>query len=101
MIVEAMKQWREVLAREEYRLRQTGQSQVYSGVGFVITSIDQAIADLEKQEPVLVVEKESDYMSGGHFHTGTKPHIDPTKVWSLPIGTKLYPHPQPKDKNDD
>ena len=42
------------------------------------------------QEPVLVVEKEPDYMSRGSFHEGTKPHIDPTKVWALPIGTKLY-----------
>ena len=45
------------------------------------------------QEPVLVVEKEPDYMSRGHFYTGTKPHIDPTKIWSLPIGTKLYTIP--------
>ena len=63
-----------------------------------ITSLRQAIAESEKQEPVLVVEKEPDYMSGGHFHEGTKPHIDPTKVWSLPIGTKLYDHPQPKQE---
>jgi hypothetical protein len=60
--------------------------------------LSQAIAEAEKQEPVLVVEKEPDYMSGGHFHAGTKPHIDPTKVWSLPIGTKLYDHPQPKQE---
>ena len=45
------------------------------------------------QEPVLVVEKKPDYMSRGHFYTGTKPHIDPTKIWSLPIGTKLYTIP--------
>ena len=45
------------------------------------------------QEPVLVVEKEPDYMSRGHFYTGTKPHIDSTKIWSLPIGTKLYTIP--------
>jgi hypothetical protein len=44
-------------------------------------------------EAVLVVEKEPDYMSRGHFYTGTKPHIDPTKVWSLPVGTKLYTTP--------
>lgn len=44
-------------------------------------------------EPVLTVEREPDYWSGGHFCEGTKPHINPTKVWSLPIGTKLYTHP--------
>ena len=46
-------------------------------------------------EPVLTVEREPDYWSGGHFYEGTKPHINPMKVWSLPIGTKLYTTPQP------
>ena len=46
-------------------------------------------------EPVLVVEKEPDYWSGGHFHEGSKPHVKPTKVWSLPIGTKLFTRPMP------
>ena len=46
-------------------------------------------------EPVLTVEKEPDYWSGGHFHKGSKPHINPMKVWSMPIGTKLYTAPQP------
>ncbi len=45
------------------------------------------------QEPVLVVEKEPDYWSRGHFYQGSKPHIDRTKVWNLPIGTKLYTVP--------
>ena len=44
-------------------------------------------------EPVLVVEKEPDYMSRGHFYEGSKPFIDPTLVWKLPIGTKLYTAP--------
>ena len=47
------------------------------------------------QEPVLIVEKEPDYMSGGHYYKGERPHIDPTKVLGLPIGTKLYTAPQP------
>lgn len=46
------------------------------------------------QEPVLIVEKEPDYMSGGHYYKGLRPHIDPTKVLELPIGTKLYTTPQ-------
>ena len=59
------------------------------------SSVDKAVNRMAQpaQEPVLVVEKEPDYMSRGHFYTGTKPHIDPTKIWSLPIGTKLYTHP--------
>ena len=46
-------------------------------------------------EPVLTVEKEPDYWASGHFYEGNKPHINPTKVWHLPIGTKLYTHPAP------
>ena len=49
-----------------------------------------------EQEPVLVVEKEPDYMSRGHFYEGSRPHINPMKVLKLPIGTKLYTHPQPR-----
>jgi hypothetical protein len=48
------------------------------------------LATLKGAEPVLVVEKEPDYWSGGHFHQGTKCHLDLTKVWKLPVGTKLY-----------
>ena len=51
----------------------------------------------EEQEPVLVVVQEPDYMSRGHFHEGSKPFIDPTEVWKLPIGTKLYTHPPRSD----
>ena len=50
--------------------------------------------------PVLTVEKEPDYWSGGHFHKGSKPHINPMKVWSLPIGTKLYTQPAPSVPDD-
>ena len=44
--------------------------------------------------PVLVVEREPSYMDRGHFYKGVKPYINPTKVWNLPIGTKLYAAPQ-------
>jgi len=57
-----------------------------------ITAVKAVLAQ-EEQEPVLVVEKEPDYMSRGHFYEGSKPFIDPTEVWKLPIGTKLYAHP--------
>jgi hypothetical protein len=51
---EALKLALEALEREEYRLRQTGQSQVYSGIGFAITTIKQALAaqPAPVQEPV-------------------------------------------------
>ena len=49
-----------------------------------------------EQEPVLVVEKEPDYMSRGHFYEGSRPHINPMEVLKLPIGTKLYTRPQPR-----
>ncbi len=60
--------------------------------------LDKATTQLEAiaaTKPVLVVEKEPDYWSGGHFHEGSKPHIKPTKVWSLPIGTQLFTSPMP------
>lgn len=57
--------------------------------------VREAIAQMEAEQPVLIVEREPDYWSGGHFSEGRKPHIDPTKVWALPIGTRLYAHPQP------
>ena len=57
-----------------------------------IAALRAALAE-PVQEPVLVVEKEPDYWSRGHFHEGSRSHIDPTKVWSLPIGTKLYTAP--------
>lgn len=47
-----------------------------------------------QDEPVLTVEKEPDYWSGGHFHEGTKPYVDPAKVRALSIGTVLYAAPQ-------
>lgn len=70
--------------------------------------IDEAIAAIQQAEdqqpaapePVLTVEKEPDYWSGGHFHKGSKPHINPMKVWSLPIGTKLYTRPAPSVPDD-
>jgi hypothetical protein len=51
---EVLKLALEALEREEYRLRQTGQSQVYSGIGFAITAIKQALAaqPAPVQEPV-------------------------------------------------
>lgn len=60
----------------------------YAAIDALRTAIQQA-----ESEPVLTVEKEPDYWSGGHFHEGYRPHIDPTKVWDLPIGTKLYQWP--------
>jgi hypothetical protein len=58
-----------------------------------ITALRAVLAQQEQAEPVLVVEKEPDYMSRGHFYEGSKPFIDPTLVWKLPIGTKLYTAP--------
>jgi hypothetical protein len=61
-------------------------------IAAAITALRAALAQ-KKQKPVLVVEKEPDYMSRGHFYEGSKPFIDPTLVWKLPIGTKLYTAP--------
>jgi len=48
----------EALATEEYRLRQTGQSQVYPGIGFAITAIKQA-RSAPVQEPLSELEKDA------------------------------------------
>ena len=58
----------------------------------LLKAIEEALtAGQEKtDDAVLTVEREPDYWSGGHFHEGYKPWIDPVKVWRLPIGTKLY-----------
>ena len=54
--------------------------------------------DKNTQQPVLTVEIEPDYWSGGHFYEGKRPHVDQAKVHALPIGTKLYPAPPlPRD----
>lgn len=53
----------------------------------------QELIEQPTSVPVLTVECEPDYWSGGHYHEGTKPHIDPTAVWKLPIGTELYTSP--------
>jgi len=50
----------------------------------------------EGQEAAVTVRKEPDYWSGGHFHEGSKPYIYFADIASLPIGTKLYSHPDPE-----
>jgi hypothetical protein len=50
--------------------------------------------------PVLTVKCEPDYWSGGHYHEGTMPYIDPTAVWKLPIGTELYTSPPANNQSE-
>ena len=69
-----------------------------------IAEAEQALATTEPEfnqepfigDPVLVVEREPDYWDRGHFHEGTKPDIKCTKIWGVPIGTKLYTEDQMK-----
>lgn len=88
----ALKQEEEASAwlaeRKEYWRKEKEKMQATNALRAVLAQQAEAV-----QEPVLVVEKEPDYWSKGHFHQGSKPHIDPTKVWNLPIGTKLYTTP--------
>jgi hypothetical protein len=78
-------------ALEQFGLDDTHRSYEFEHVARI--ALRAALAQEEQAEPVLVVEKEPDYMSRGHFYEGSKPFIDPTLVWKLPIGTKLYTHP--------
>ena len=60
----------EALEREEYRLRQTGQSQVYSGVGFAITALRQAPEQQPKREWVGLTDEEIHAISKAtHFQS--------------------------------
>jgi hypothetical protein len=78
-------------ALEQCGLDDTHRSYEFEHVARI--ALRAALAQEEQAEPVLVVEKEPDYMSRGHFYEGSKPFIDPTEVWKLPIGTKLYTAP--------
>ena len=53
----------------------------------------QELINAPEVEPALVVEVEPDYWHRGHYCEGSKPHINPLKVWELPVGTKLYTAP--------
>ncbi len=60
----------------------------------------ELVAEQPTSVPVLTVECEPDYWSGGHYHEGTLPHIDPTAVWKLPIGTELYTSPPANNQSE-
>ena len=81
------------IMQEAYELADRNDSEGYNAIKVMCGDVQRMLPPQPAQEPVLVVEKEPDYMSRGHFYTGSKPHIDPTKIWSLPIGTKLYTTP--------
>ena len=65
-----------------------------------MAAILQELIEQPTRVPVLTVECEPDYWSGGHYHEGTKPHIDPTAVWKLPIGTELYTSPPANNQSE-
>ena len=77
---EALKLALEALATEEYRLRQTGQSQVYSGIGFAITALRTAIEAADEQE----AWKTSDtaYRPEGLPQDFTKHEVNSASDWS-------------------
>jgi hypothetical protein len=82
---EALKLALEALEREEYRLRQTGQSQVYSGIGFAITAIKQALAAQPAvQEPIGYVKL---------IDTPFGEKLKPVLTIAVPVGSKLYTTP--------
>ena len=79
----------QIIGQETWRIVLSGESLQW------ITAAADKLIELEQSTavPVLTVECEPDYWSGGHYHEGTKPYIAPTAVWGLPIGTKLYTAP--------
>lgn len=60
---------------------------------FMAFDLLQELVNESEPEPVLVVGTEPGYWTRGHYCEGTKSYIDPTKVWGLPAGTKLYTVP--------
>lgn len=79
----------QMIGQETWRIVLSGESLQW------LTAAADKLIELEQSTsvPVLTVECEPAYWSGGHYHEGTLPHIDPTTVWKLPIGTKLYAAP--------
>jgi len=77
---EALKLALDALEREEYRLRQTGQSQVYSGIGFAITAIKQALA-APVQEPVKARHIGWDYLDNGQM----------VATYAVPVNAQISP----------
>ena len=86
MSIEAMKQALEALD-EVTGWTWAGPMRVMDEVEDAITSLRQAIAEAEKQEPMAVWQL---------FEDGWDSIADPEWMESLPVGTKLYIHPQPK-----
>ena len=84
---------------------------VYFLDGDVISQVVPRLALVEgwrdAQEPVLVVEVEPDYWTDGgfhgkrHFRKGKAPYISPEAIRQLPVGTKLYTHPQEWSTNEE
>lgn len=68
--------------------------------GYEMAGVLQELIEQPTSVPVLTVECEPDYWSGGHYHEGTMPHIDPTAVWKLPIGTELYTSPPVNNQSE-
>ena len=92
MSIEAMKQWREAL--KEYCEHGT----IFMPLT-ALKSIDQAIAEAEKQEPValMVVNGEISYKSIDDDQSfGMWCPVNYDSSHSFPDGTKFYTHPQPK-----
>ena len=67
--------------------------QTIAGTGKFEVYAAPPVPSVQEADPVLVVETEPGYWNRGHYCEGTKSYIDPTKVWGLPAGTKLYTTP--------
>jgi hypothetical protein len=95
-MIEAMKQALEALEivwTEEEEISAKAHQVVFKA----ITSLRQAIAEAEKQEPVARIV---DRFQGANTGS-TMP--EPIPIWFKPvkIGDVLYAHPQPKEKTND
>ena len=88
----AMKQARQIIWRYRHETPLGNQPHMIAHeADQTIERIDQAIAELESQEPVAVWEL---------FEDGWDSIADPEWMESLPIGTKLYTHPPKRTEQE-
>jgi hypothetical protein len=93
MSIEAMKQWREVLERAAELLTRVGLC--FKGIDKTITSIDQAIAEAEKQEPV-AYDIRCDNCGGDGYDPKDSNYFCSSCEGAGFLEKLFYTHPQPK-----
>lgn len=79
---------------ERHSMALARECDIHAALRAELTALRERVARLvgaiETEGHALVVEREPDYWSRGHFYEGRRPYIRPSTVLKLSIGTKLY-----------